>query len=282
MLASLAGVAFVWRGLGTFIEKRSQFLTTFSAGVFAVLTFTLIRETFHLANNWAIALGSIALGIVVIEVVTRVIPDGHHHHSLPPDCGEKHSHIDAKRVLWSDAFHNVGDGILLAGAFAVDIRVGFAAMIGIFLHEIVQEIAEFFILRDAGYSTWRALAYNFLVSSTILIGVFLGIAASSVEYLIMPLIGFATGGFLYVLIRDLIPHTLKHANRNHTHKIHLLIFVFGMITMILVGLLAENFYAHEHGDDHTSTEEDGHHDGHDKHETHSVGNPGHGSGNSGG
>ena len=246
MLASLIGVIFVWKGFGTLIKKYSHYLTTFAGGVFLVLAFTMTRETFHLSQTVIIGVASILFGIIVIELITRFLPHAHHHHTLPPDCDKKHSCIDARRMMLSDAFHNIGDGILIVGAFMANIHFGIAATIGIFLHEIVQEISEFFILKEAGYSTKKALFYNFLVSCSILIGVFLTLALSSVSWLIAPLMGFAAGGFIYVLARDLIPHTLHHAKTTDTILKHVAVLVCGIAIMMFVN----NIVPHTHEDSH--------------------------------
>lgn len=264
MLASLVGVIFVWNGFGRFLEKRAQYLTTFSGGVFLVLIYAMVVETFHLASSPWIAIVSIAFGVLIIEVLTRCIPAGHHHHTLPPNCENKHSSIDARRMLWSDSFHNLGDGILLAGAFLIDVRVGIAATIGIFLHEVVQEISEFFVLREAGYSTKKALLYNFLTSSTILIGVLLGVTLASIESFIAPLIGFAAGGFIYVLFRDLIPHAVHSSRETHTQWKHVLVFIIGIGTMIFANALVPHSHDHEDDHNHMAVEEGKHEDDHDE------------------
>jgi zinc transporter ZupT len=132
MLASLVGKLLMWKGLGDKIERNSQYLTTFASGVFIVLAFSLIQETFHLTTSPWIAIGSILFGIIVIEIITRLMPEAHHDHCLPPHCDKKHSPIDARRMMWTDAFHNIGDGILIVGAYMVSIEVGIAATIGIF------------------------------------------------------------------------------------------------------------------------------------------------------
>ncbi|XLQ20419.1 MAG: ZIP family metal transporter [Candidatus Moraniibacteriota bacterium] len=252
MLASLVGVLFVWKGFGGLIQKNSKYLTAFAGGVFAVLAYSLIRETFHLSESILITISSILFGIILIEIITRFMPSGHHHHSLPPDCGNKHSCIDAQRMMWSDAFHNVGDGILIVGAFMVNVHVGIVATVGIFLHEIVQEISEFFVFKEAGYSTKKALLYNFIISGSIFIGIALTLLLSSVAWLMAPLMGFAAGGFIYVLIRDIIPHTFHNAKKTSTFIQHLIIFLVGIVMMFVVNNIVP--HSHEHHAEHDPTE----------------------------
>lgn len=246
MFASLIGAIFVWKGFGKFLQKNTQYLVTFASGVFTILTFSLLKETFHLSQSTLFTVSSIITGIILIELIIKFMPSAHHHHSVPPDCDHKHSHIDARRMMWSDAFHNTGDGILLVSAYMINIHIGIIATIGIFLHEIVQEISEFFILKEAGYSTKKALSYNFLVSSSILIGIFLALTLSSINWMTAPLMGLATGGFIYVLTRDLIPHTIHHAKKTNSIFKHIIIFIIGLIIMLTVNNFAP--HTHEHPD----------------------------------
>jgi hypothetical protein len=114
------------------------------------------------------------------------------------------------------------------------------------LHELVQEVSEFFVLKQAGYSTKKALLLNFLVSSTILIGavgstVLLGVFAN----LEVPLMGIAAGAFLVVVFQDLIPHSVREAKVEASHFKHLGWFALGVIIMLGVNTIA----VHGHGDD---------------------------------
>jgi len=247
MLASLIGVIFIWKRLGNFLQKNTHYLISFASGVFVVLTYGLLKETFHLSSSPLVAIASIILGILIIQVIIKLLPTSkHHHHSVPAGCNKKHSKIDARRVMWSDTFHNAGDGILIASSFLIDVHLGLMATIGIFLHEIVQEISEFFILKEAGYSTKKALFWNFLSSSSILLGIIVTLFFSGIEWMATPLMGFATGGFIYVLARDLFPHTFKHAKKTHSFFNHLIIFIFGIILMISVNALFPHSHEHHH------------------------------------
>ena len=67
-------------------------------------------------------------------------------------------------IMIGDTFHNFVDGILIASAFMVDIKVGIVTSIAIIAHEIPQEIGDFLILLHSGYSKKQALIFN-LVST---------------------------------------------------------------------------------------------------------------------
>ncbi|MDP2629184.1 MAG: ZIP family metal transporter, partial [Candidatus Harrisonbacteria bacterium] len=234
MLASLAGVFSVWKRFGTFLEKHLSLLVSFSAGVFLIVSWQLGSEVLEEASSMNSGLLWILFGAVLVMVLFRMLPYFHHHHDEHEEIQEKHSHIDGRRVLFSDAVHNVGDGILLAASFSISITLGFLTTIGIFVHELVQEISEFFVLRQAGYSTKGALKVNFLVSSTILIGA-LGsfFLLEQFEILEVPLLGIAAGAFLVVVFFDLIPHSVRNSKKLGKYFLgHLAWFIVGALLML--------------------------------------------------
>src|SRR3989344_2269002 len=235
MLASLVGVVFTHQAPGAWMQRRLTYLATFSAGVLTILAYHLVEEAFYESESVALAAASVVGGVVLLEILHRLLPDMHHHHEAPAD--HIHTRVDGRRVLVSDAIHNVTDGFLIVPAFLVDLRIGAAATFGIFLHELVQEISEFFVLKEAGYSDRRALTLNFAVSSTILIGIALALSLASFEALLAVLSGFAAGGFLSVVIRDLLPHAMNSAKAHGKWVPHIAAAVIGASVMLGVTTL---------------------------------------------
>jgi zinc transporter ZupT len=232
MLASLIGVISIWKHIGKIIEKNLHFLVSFSAGVFLFVTYELSHETIEHAKSIQTGLLWILVGMFSIWFIFKLLPTFHHHHDNEEGI-HIHSPIDARRIILSDSLHNIGDGILIAASFLISSTLGWIAVLSIFVHEIVQEISEFFVLKGAGYSTKKSLLINFLASGTILIGSIGGFfLLNSFEQVEVPLLGIASGSFLMVVIQDLIPHSIK----NSTTKIHILKhlvwFIIGILLMI--------------------------------------------------
>ena len=63
-------------------------------------------------------------------------------------------------LLIGDAFHNFTDGVIIAGAFLLSIPLGIATGLAVISHEIPQELGDFAILLESGYSRNRAFLYN--------------------------------------------------------------------------------------------------------------------------
>ena len=237
MLASLVGVVSVWKNLGKIIERNLHFLVSFSAGVFLVIVVHLGLEIMEHADKPSSALLWIIAGFLGLWLTFEFLPSFHHHHDKQMDV-HKHDRLDARKIIASDALHNIGDGILLATTFATSTLLGVTATISIFIHEIIQEVSEFFVMKEAGYSTKKALSLNFIVSGSILIGSIGGyFLLDKFEMLELPLLGITIGSFLAVVVQDLIPHSVRSASKSHTMR-HVLWFALGLILMLAVTLLA--------------------------------------------
>lgn len=272
MLASLVGVIFSWHFLGTFIKKHLGLFVSFSAGVFLILVINLSLEVFNHTSDFFGPVMWILAGMIGVLLLFRLLPTFHHHHSDEHE-ERPHSKLDVRKIIISDGIHNIGDGILLAASFSVSIPVGIAATIGIFIHELIQEISEFFVMRQAGLSVPRALLINFATSATILIGALGGFFLIGIfENIELPLLALSAGAFLIVVLQDLIPESIRHSRVEKNYLHHILFFVIGIILMFSVGRLFGHEHGHSHaGHDHSSEFEnvlhthEGEHEGHHDH-----------------
>lgn len=242
MLASLVGVLFMWKTLGEWLTPRLRYLIALAGGVFTVIIYGLIKEALHEGLS-LVVIGSFIFGILLLEIATHLLPkDSHHHHG--PCAEHAHGVIDARKMLIMDAVHNIHDGLTLVPAFLVSPVLGFGVAVGIFLHELVQEISIFFILKEAGYSTKKALLWSFIVSTTLLIGVILSATLASYENFALPLVAFSAGGFAYILLRDLLPSIYAHACSENKYKQYAFSFLLGFLLMLSVTVLLPEEHGH--------------------------------------
>jgi zinc and cadmium transporter len=237
MLASLSGVIFIHKRFANWTERNLNYLVAFALGVFGVVAYDLIFEALEFASSGLIVLAFFIIGFLLFFLLEKLFPEMHCHHGEH----EGETRRSLRKVLWGDALHNIGDGILLAPVFVSDIRLGFVAAFGIFVHEFVQEISEFFVLRKAGYSVKGALVLNFAVSSTILIGAFGGLYVSSFESFVAPLIALAAGAFVHILVIDLIPESVKHSHREQKYLNY---FAWVLLGILLIVLLNHSVIGH--------------------------------------
>jgi zinc transporter ZupT len=258
MLTSLVGVIFIGKTTSKFLEDKLNFLVSFSAGVFLVTSGALALEVFHLADTVWQGAFLILIGYALAFLVHKLMPETHHHHAS--DCHEGHG-LAARKLIIGDAIHNVADGVVLVVAFAVSPALGLAALVSIVIHEALQEVSEFFVLRRAGYGVKKALAINFAVSSTILVGVVLGHYALVSHELEVALLALAAGFFLQVVIHDLLPKHTEHEKMEDFYKHAFLVFV-GAVIMGLVAQAAME--GHTHGEEDHGPETEEHHDEHEE------------------
>ena len=235
MLASLSGKLFTWRFLEQWASPRLHYLVAFAAGVFLVVISQLASEVLHEEISLS-TIGAFFLGGILLEVMTHLLPKETHHHHGPQT--HVHGVIDARRMLMGDAVHNVHDGLTLVPAFLVSSTVGLTTAAGILVHEMVQEISEFFVLRQAGYSVRKALTLNFITSGTILIGIAVSSTLASYEAIAHLLVPFAAGGFTYIVVRDLMPSIIRHARTEKKYVQYITSFLAGLLIMFAVAFIA--------------------------------------------
>ena len=171
-------------------------------------------------------LGLILFGICFFYVLEKVL---HWHHCHDGECDV---HPFTYLTLYGDSIHNFIDGLIIAGAFIINIPFGFLTTFLIILHELPQEIADFGLLVHGGFTRKKALIYNFLAQLTAVIGGILGYLFIGLAEKAIFLLPFAAGGFLYIAIGDLIPELFKEKD---TKKItmNLIAIALGIIILVL-------------------------------------------------
>jgi zinc and cadmium transporter len=213
------------------MEKNLKYLISFSAGVFLIIFINLTNETYEHTGDFLLTGIYLLAGFLFITIVSVFIPEYHHHHTKEIDLEHTHSIKSAQRMILGDAIHNIGDGIVLAIAFMANPFVGLVATLGIVIHETIQEISEFFVLRDAGFSVREALIRNFVASSTILVGAIVGFTIANTEAITALILGISAGAFLFISINDLLPRIIHHSRRDKAYSRYVQFAVLGMLTI---------------------------------------------------
>lgn len=192
---------------------------------------------------FAVLLGGL-LTFFVLEKCA-ILRHSHHHE----DDGHGHHHGHDKReagkagwmILVGDGLHNFTDGILIAAAFLADPQLGLITGLAIIVHEIPQEIGDFIVLLNAGFSRTRAYVYNLICSLMAVIGGLLGyfMLERGMEWIPYVLV-FASSGFIYIAVSDLMPQMQRRATLRET---------IPQIVLITIGVLLVLFltqHAHQH------------------------------------
>ncbi|WP_408058415.1 ZIP family metal transporter [Undibacterium griseum] len=157
--------------------------------------------------------------------------DGHHHE-------HGHDAHEAGKAGWmilvGDGMHNFTDGILIAAAFLANPELGLVTALAIIAHEIPQEIGDFIVLLNAGFSRMRAYLYNLACSLLGVIGGILGYftlekASGMIPYVLV----FASSGFIYIAVSDLMPQMQRRATLRETVP-QILLIALGIVLVLFV------------------------------------------------
>jgi len=194
-VASFAGVLFLAFKI-KLLQKMIFLLVSFAVGaIFGNVFFILIPESFHqIANKQTIGLLALS-GLLLMFIIEKFIHWNHNHdlHQI------KAVSALGPVSLVTDDLHNFTDGILIAASWMISPEAGIATTIAVILHEIPQEISDFGILIHAGYSTKKALLYNFIAACTAII----------------------TGLALMLYIQNKSGHTRSKTNESNAKEYHL-------------------------------------------------------------
>jgi zinc and cadmium transporter len=213
------------------LKKILMFLVSLSAGaLLGGAFFHLIPEAAEEAGfgiNMAVLILS---GIIVFFVLEKIICWRHCHIYT---CDE-HPHPIAFMNLIGDAFHNLIDGMIIAGSFLVSVPLGITTTVAVIFHEIPQEMGDFGVLVHGGFGRFKALLVNFASALTAVLGAVLILALNlKVEAVAAYLVPFTAGGFIYIAGSDLIPE-LKRNITPLNSLVEMLFLLVGLGIMYLL------------------------------------------------
>jgi zinc and cadmium transporter len=147
------------------------------------------------------------VGFFILEKLLR-LPHVHAH----ADDHTSHQHVHQESlpagtlILIGDAFHNFVDGVVIATAFSASIPLGILTSLAVIAHEIPQELGDFVILLESGWSKNKAFWWNFASALATIPGAIIAYFALSLVLPRVPyLLAIAASSFLYIATVDLAP-----------------------------------------------------------------------------
>jgi zinc and cadmium transporter len=199
------------------LTKIVHHLVSLSAGVLlATALLDILPEAFSAKAPPQALFATLLGGLLFFFLLEKAELYRHTHHHE----GDEHHHHhgfdrqQAGRGGWSvilgDSIHNFCDGIIIAAAFLADTRLGVVTSIAIIAHEIPQEVGDYIVLLNAGFSRGRALLFNALSGLAAVVGGVNGYFVVGPWQEFFPyLLVIASSSFVYVAVADLIPQ-LQH------------------------------------------------------------------------
>lgn len=213
-----------------------EYMVSFSVGVLLATAFLhSLPEAFEAPGASVPTLFSCLLaGILFFFFLQKIALLRHNHHHE----GDGHAHHpghDAEEagksgwmILVGDGIHNFVDGVLIAAAFISNPGIGIFTAMAILAHEIPQEIGNFMVLLNAGFSKTRALVYNLVCGLLAVLGGLIGYfylekASQGIPYLMV----FASSSFIYIAVSDLMPQMNRRIRFHESVK---------QVSLILLGV----------------------------------------------
>jgi len=233
------------------LKQMVFILVSFAVGaLFGNTFFMLIPESFAMIENTQLIGLLIVLGLVVMFILEKFI-HWHHCHNV------SHDH-DAAPLgyisLITDSLHNFTDGVLIAAAWMASPEVGVATTLAVVVHEIPQEISDFGVLLHAGFSKRKAIFLNFVAACAAILGAVVTVMLGSVtEKLIVYILPFAAGGFIYLAGSDLIPELHRESSARKS-MIQLAAILSGIVLMFFISL--NHSHQHAGAEEHPTEQHD--------------------------
>lgn len=192
--------------------RALPFMVAFATGaLLGAALLGLLPEAVELAGPKGYRSVGLSLlgGIALFFVLEKLVLWRHCHED---DC-ETHTPDDGTRrrssgamVIVGDTVHNVLDGVLIAAAFLIDIRLGVMTGLAVLAHEVPSEVGDFAVLLHSGMSRAQAMFWNLLSALGSMVGGVLGyFALSRVQQVLPYALGVSAACLLYVAVADLIP-----------------------------------------------------------------------------
>jgi zinc and cadmium transporter len=229
----------------TLLSKVVERMVSLSVGI--MLSTSLLHalpEAFESKADPRSLFATLLGGLLAFFVLEKLAVLRHSHHHEGDGHHHAHGH-DAREagksgwmILIGDGMHNFTDGILIAAAFMANPQLGIVTGVAIVAHEIPQEIGDFIVLLNAGFSRLRAYVFNLLCSLMAVAGGLLGYytldrASGLIPYVLV----FASSGFIYIAVSDLMPQMQRRATVRDSVP---------QVLLIAVGVLIVLFLTHGH------------------------------------
>ena len=212
ILAATAGGTLLSLAIAALVAFRVQArwiptLVSFAVGALLGAAFLdLLPHLFEQTRNPARTASFILAGILAFFVLEKLMLWRHHHHHDGEATGAPGvDHHDHGRSGWmiviGDGFHNFTDGVIIAGAFLADVRVGAVTALAIVAHEIPSEIGNFLVLLHSGFGRAKALFWNAMAGLASVAGGLVAFAAlRHVTDWIPEILALSAASMMYVAV----------------------------------------------------------------------------------
>ena len=270
-----AGIGSVWLAAWLsfgIVSRYTQHMLSLAAGALLATAFLhLLPEAFEAGVEPHNLFMTLLFGLLFFFLLDKaeLWHHGHEHHH--GDVHQGHDHQDAHghdhahshaantphdhgahakplaggwAILAGDSVHCFGDGVLIASAFMVDLKLGVVAALAVLAHEVPHHMGDLVVLREGSQSRQTAVLKVSLAGAITALGGLTGYALLDQLHGVLPyMLAIASSSFIYVALADLIPQLQKRlSSRETAAQIVWLLCGIGLVSA--VSLLAHSFILH--------------------------------------
>ena len=246
-----AGIGSVWLAAWLsfgIVSRYTQHMLSLAAGALLATAFLhLLPEAFEAGVEPHNLFVTLLFGLLFFFLLDKAelwhhghehhhgdVHHGHHHgHHHDPE----HAHADEAShdhgthqhsshdkpiaggwaILAGDSVHCFGDGVLIASAFMVDLRLGVVAALAVLAHEVPHHMGDLVVLNEGSRSRQTAILKVTLAGAITALGGVAGYVLLDQLHDILPyMLAIASNSFIYVALADLIPQLQKRLSSRET------------------------------------------------------------------
>jgi len=200
-IGAVAGASFVLLFNERYRRILVSFLVSYATGTLLGSAFLgMLPKALQGSSPMSVS-ATVLAGIILFFLLEKLVIWRHCHME---NC-ETHTRA-GPLILIGDAFHNFIDGTVIAAAFLSDIHLGIITSIAVIAHEVPQEMGDFAILLESGYTRRKAFLYNLLSSVSAVFGAIIAyFYLKTIQALVPFVLAVSAASFIYIALADLTP-----------------------------------------------------------------------------
>jgi zinc and cadmium transporter len=270
-----AGIGSVWLAAWLsfgIVSRYTQHMLSLAAGALLATAFLhLLPEAFEAGVEPHNLFMTLLFGLLFFFLLDKAelwhhghehhhgdVHQGHDHHDAH---GHDHAHSHAANaphdhgahakplaggwaILAGDSVHCFGDGVLIASAFMVDLKLGVVAALAVLAHEVPHHMGDLVVLREGSQSRQTAVLKVSLAGAITALGGLAGYALLDQLHGVLPyMLAIASSSFIYVALADLIPQLQKRLSSRETAA-QIVWLMSGIALVSAVSVLAHSVTSH--------------------------------------
>jgi len=270
-----AGIGSVWLAAWLsfgIVSRYTQHMLSLAAGALLATAFLhLLPEAFEAGVEPHNLFMTLLIGLLFFFLLDKAElwhhghehhhGDAHHGHDHHESHDHDHAHFHATdtshdqgahakplaggwAILAGDSVHCFGDGVLIASAFMVDLKLGVVAALAVLAHEVPHHMGDLVVLRQGSQNRQTAVLKVSLAGAITALGGLSGYALLDQLHGVLPyMLAIASSSFIYVALADLIPQLQKRLSSRETAA-QIVWLMSGIALVSAVSVLAHSVTSH--------------------------------------